>query len=90
VINPRRSLRRITLKRASKHRSGGPWNDDDYDVFDGEQHIGRITLHPQAPQGAPWFWTITARFPLRRGNQDGSRASIRMRELRRARDEGRA
>jgi len=20
-------------------------------------------LHPQAPQGAPWFWTITARFP---------------------------
>ena len=20
-------------------------------------------LHPQAPQGAPWFWTITARVP---------------------------
>jgi hypothetical protein len=20
-------------------------------------------LHPQAPQGQPWFWTITARVP---------------------------
>ena len=41
----------------------GQWSDDDYDVFDGDQHIGRIMLHPQAPQGQPWFWTITARVP---------------------------
>jgi hypothetical protein len=27
--------RTLTLKRASKHRPGGPWSDDDYDVFDG-------------------------------------------------------
>jgi hypothetical protein len=27
----------LTLKRASKHRTGGPWSDDDYDVFDGER-----------------------------------------------------
>ena len=53
----------LLLKRASKSRPGGPWPDDDYDVFDGEQHIGRIMLHPQAPQGQPWFWTITARVP---------------------------
>lgn len=32
-------------------------------MFDGDQHIGRIMLHPQAPQGQPWFWTITARVP---------------------------
>jgi hypothetical protein len=32
----------LTLKRASKHRPGGPWPDDDYDVFDGDRHIGRI------------------------------------------------
>ena len=38
----------LALKRASKHRPGGPWSDDDYDVFDGERHIGRIMLHPQA------------------------------------------
>jgi len=53
----------LTLKRASRHRPGGPWPDDDFDVFDGEQHIGRIMLHPQAPPAQPWFWTITARFP---------------------------
>ena len=52
----------LTLKRASKHRPGG-WSDDDYDVYDRDQHIGRIMLHPQTPKGAPWFWTITARVP---------------------------
>ena len=26
----------LTLKCASKHRTGGPWSDDDYDVFDGD------------------------------------------------------
>jgi hypothetical protein len=32
----------LTLKRASKSRPGGTWSDDDYDVFDGDRHIGRI------------------------------------------------
>jgi hypothetical protein len=32
----------LTLKRASKSRPSGQWSDDDYDVFDGDQHIGRI------------------------------------------------
>jgi hypothetical protein len=52
----------LTLKRASKHRSGGPGDDDDYDVFDGERTIGRIMLHPHAPKERPWFWTVS-RFP---------------------------
>jgi hypothetical protein len=50
----------LILKRASKSRPSGHWSEDDYDVFD-DHHIGRIMLHPQAPQGQPWFWTITAR-----------------------------
>jgi hypothetical protein len=35
--------------------------DDDYDVFEGDRHIRRIVVHPQAPDGAQWFWTIAAR-----------------------------
>jgi hypothetical protein len=33
---------------------------DDYVVLDGGRLVGRIFLHPQAPEGRPWFWTITA------------------------------
>jgi hypothetical protein len=33
-----------TLKRASKHRPGGEWSDDDYDVFEGWLDLTRIVL----------------------------------------------
>jgi hypothetical protein len=52
----------LTLKHA-KSRPNGTWSDDDYDVFDGDRCIGRILLVPQAPEGQPWFWTITAPVP---------------------------
>jgi hypothetical protein len=53
----------ISLLRLFKGRPSGEWSDDDYDLFNGDQHIGCIILHPRAPQGQPWFWTITARVP---------------------------
>jgi hypothetical protein len=31
----------LVLKRAAKSRPDGQWSDDDYDVFDGDRHIGR-------------------------------------------------
>jgi hypothetical protein len=36
----------LALKRASKFRPGGPWSNDDYDVFTGERHVGRIMVRP--------------------------------------------
>jgi hypothetical protein len=49
----------LTLRHASKRRSG-TWGPDDYDVFAGDRDIGRI-FKPRAgvPEDHPWMWTIT-------------------------------
>jgi hypothetical protein len=43
----------LTFKRAVKSRPSGTWSDDDYDVFDGDQHIGRIIWTHAACKRSP-------------------------------------
>jgi hypothetical protein len=50
-----RTVATLTLTRVAKSRDD-EWSADDYDVFEGNQHVGRTT---KAPQGIPWFWGIT-------------------------------
>jgi hypothetical protein len=59
----------LTLKRTYKSPEIGPWSTDEYDVFDDDQCVGRILLSQRAPDGEPWFWTITAQeAPLSNAN----------------------
>jgi hypothetical protein len=44
----------LALKRASKSRPSGEWSADDYDVFDGERHIGRdMWTHAALSEAVP-------------------------------------
>jgi hypothetical protein len=51
---------KLVLVPARKSRGAGFWDKDDCDVRLGDNSgpvVGRIMLHPQAPEGRPWFWT---------------------------------
>src|SRR5689334_21537474 len=49
----------LLLSPTQKHYRIGDKND--YVVVDGGRVIGGIFLNPQALEGRPWIWTITAR-----------------------------
>ena len=45
---------------APARRYFGFGDKNDYVVLGSDRVIGRIFRPPQAPEGQPWFWTITA------------------------------
>ena len=53
----------LILKKTVAHYPYGPWTADkpDYLVLVDGRVVGRIFQQPQAPEGQPWMWTITAR-----------------------------
>ena len=44
----------LVLRRANASRPSGSWQDEDYDVFDGERDVGRIF---RQVSGA-WWWGV--------------------------------
>ena len=50
-------MAQLILSSTRKYFRIGDKND--YCVLDGGRLIGRNFLHPQAPEGRSWFWTIT-------------------------------
>ena len=48
----------LVLKPTGSHY-GREWSGDDFVVLRVGEVVGRIMLHPQAPKGQRWFWTIT-------------------------------
>jgi hypothetical protein len=71
----------LILRRANGSRKGGPWQHDDYDVFDGERDVGRI--FQQADRS--WFWGVSFMITKRksygrnvaRGSQGGVPGRVR-------------
>lgn len=60
----------LILRRANVSRNGGTWQDDDFDVFDGERSIGRIYLADQRESFERWFWGVSFQLTGRKSYGD--------------------
>jgi hypothetical protein len=64
----------LILRRANVSRKGGNWNDDDYDVFDGDRCVGRVYSVDADGDHETWFWGIS--FQLTGRKSYGHAASL--------------
>jgi hypothetical protein len=55
----------LILRRANTSRISGSWQDEDYDVFDGDQDVGRIYRLDDRPD-SNWFWGVSFQITKRK------------------------
>ena len=53
----------LLLRHANASRQGGPWQHDDFDVLDGERHVGRIYLVDAYGGNETWFGASASSLP---------------------------
>jgi hypothetical protein len=46
----------MILKRASASRSSGQWRDDEYDLLENGEVVGRVFVSPGASADRQWMW----------------------------------
>ena len=49
----------LILRRANVSRISGRWQDEDYDVFDGDREVGRIYLVDAYGGNETWVWGVS-------------------------------
>jgi hypothetical protein len=49
----------LLLRPASASRISGHWQDEDYDVFDGDHDVGRIYLIDRFDRNETWLWGVS-------------------------------
>jgi hypothetical protein len=73
----------LILRRANVARKGGPWQHEDYDVFDGDRDVGRIYLIDSNAGAETWFWGVSFQLTGRKSygraeSLDGAKAAFRL------------
>jgi hypothetical protein len=49
----------LILRRANVSRISGSWQEEDFDVFDGDREVGRIYLVDGYGGNETWFWGVS-------------------------------
>jgi hypothetical protein len=56
----------LILRRANVSRISGQWQDEDYDVFDGDRDVGRIYLIDSNAGQESWFCGVSFKVTKRK------------------------